>query len=253
MLSAWFIGSIRPAGQSFDVDASEAGISESDYYLRSATAALSLIDEVAFRIVNAVGGTCSITLRRNRCVRITFNTARSITWGAATQLRDLLGFTGDLASAATHDAPNVSPLLWSPGYMATPKTIAGVEGYTVPHQAITKSADGSQVYCTHYGSETWQDLGWTHILPERLRVATGTGGGTFHEFFEQCAMLRERFLWHQEVDELDGSTAAATLDTALGPYVLRPEVDGDWYRRNVPYAEVSSPLDLPMHRVDEYA
>lgn len=253
MLSAWFIGSIYLPGISITVDASDTGITEGPYYLARSTTALSLIDTLAARIVIAVGGTCTITLRRNRCVRIVFNTARTVTWGSGTQLRDLLGFTGDLASGTTHDAPNVSPLLWSPGYLATPKTIEDVTGYTVPHQAQTKSADGSQVYCTHYGSETWQDLSWSHIMPDRLRVATGTGGGTFHEFFEQCAMLRERFLYHQEIDELDGDTTAATLDTALGPYVLRPEFDGDWYRRNVPNAEVSSPLDLPMHLVDEYA
>lgn len=253
MLSTWLIGSIYLLDQRFEVDAVTTTQFNGPYYLRSATSALSMIDAIAARIVVAVGGTCVITLRRNRCVRIVFNTARTVTWGTATILRDLLGFTGDLASGTTHDAPNVSPLLWSPGYMGTPSTIAGVEGYTVPHQAVTKSADGSQVYCTHYGDEIWQELAWTHIIPDRLRVAAGTGGGTFQEFYEQCALLRERFLWHQEIDELDGSTSAATLDTALGPYVLRPEFDGNWYRRNVPFAEVSSPLDLPMHRVDEYA
>lgn len=253
MLSAWFIGSITVTGQDFTVDASGVGVPDGPYYLLRSPTTYSLLDVMAARVVAIVGGTCVITLRRNRCVRIVFNTARTVTWGAATQLRDLLGFTGDLGSATTHDAPGVSPLLWSPGYLATPKTIEGVAGYTVPHQAITKSADGSQVYCTHYGQETWQDLGWSHIMPDRMRVATGTGGGTFHEFYEQCAMLRERFVYHQGIDELDGDTTAATMDTALGPYVLRPEFSSDWYRRNVPNAEVSSPLDLPIHVVDEYA
>lgn len=252
MLSAWFIGSIYMPASTLTVDAAGFSWPEGPYYLRSATSALSMIDFLATRIVANVGGTCTIVLTRGRTVRITFNTARTVTWGAATQLRDLLGFTGDLGSAATHDAPNVSPLLWSPGYLATPKTIARVDGYTVPHQANYKSADGSKVYSAHYSTETWQDLSWSHIMPERMRVATGTGGGTFHEFFEQCAMLREMFLYHEEVDELDGSTTTATLDTARGPYVLRDNFDGDWHRRNVANAEVSSQLDLPIHQVAEY-
>jgi hypothetical protein len=254
MLSAWLLGSIYLSDQRFDVDASTTGgFVAGGYYLRSATAARSIIDDLATQIVAAVGGTCTITLTRGRTVRIVFNTARTVTWGASTQIRNLLGFTADLGSATTHDAPNVSPLLWSPGYLATPATIEGVDGYTVPHQAIYKSADGSQVYCAHYSTETWQDLSWSHIMPERMRVATGTGGGTFHEFFEQCGLLRARFLYHQEIDELDGSTTSVTYDTARGPYVLRDNFDGDWYRRNVPNAEVSSPLDLPMQQVAEYA
>lgn len=249
--SAWFVGSITLPEQELDVDSTAVTVDAASYYLRHATSTLSLIDYLGSAIASALGGTCTITLRRNRAVRIAFNTARSVTWGAATQVRDLLGFTGNLASAATHDAPNVSPLLWSPGYLATPTTIAGVTGYTVPHQSIYKSADGSQVYCDHFSDETWQELEWTHIMPDRMRVATGTGGGTFHEFFEQCAMLRRRFLYHQEIEE-DTSTTAATWDTALGPYVLREDFNGDWYRRNVPYAEVSSPLTLPLQAVDEY-
>lgn len=253
MLSAWFIGSIVIPGQSLTVDATAVAISAGTWYLRRDPTTYSLLDHIAARIVANVGGTCTITIKRNRTVRIVFDVARTVTWGAATQIRDLLGFTGDLASGTTHDAPNVSPLLWSPGYLATPKTIAGVEGYTVPHQSVVKSADGTRVYCDHYSTETHNDLSWTHIMPDRLRVATGTGGGTFHEFFEQCAMLRERFVWHEEIDEDDASTSNVSYDTAKGPYVLREEFDGDWYRRNVAFAEVSSPLDLPIHQVAEAA
>ncbi len=254
MDSSWFIGSAPIFQQDFTVDGIfGVGVPDGNYYLRSPVTARSLVNEMATRIVAAVGGTCVINLREGRTIRITFNANRTLTWGTATRLRDLLGFTADLPSDDIHDAPNVSPLLWSPGYPANPRTIEGVDGYTVPHQAIHKSSDGSQVHAAHYGSEQWQDLSWTHIIPDRMRLPTGTGGGTFHEFFEQCAMLRYRFLWHQSVNEVDASVTIATLDAPRGPYVLRPEFDGDWYQRNVPNAEVSSPLDLPLHRVDEYA
>lgn len=254
MLAAWLIGSITMPASALTVDADLFVWPAGAYYLQSPTSSLSMMDFLAARIVANVGGTCTITFTRGRTIRITFDTPRTVTWGAATQLRDLLGFTGDLGSAATHDAPNVSPLLWSAGYLATPtKAPQGVDGYTVPHQSIYKSANGDQVYCAHYGSETWQDLSWSTIMPERLRVDDSTdGGGTFHEFYEQCALLRSRFLYHEAIDELDGSTAAASLDTPRGPYVLREGFAPDWYRRNVPNAEIAGSLDLPMHMVVEY-
>lgn len=254
MPAAWLVGSATWAS-TITVDATAVAMTTNrSHYLRHATASLSMIDTVAADIVTAVGGTCTITIRENRRVRIVFNTARSVTWGTGTVLRDLLGFTGNLASASTHDAHGVSPLLWSPGFLATPSTIAGTTGYTMQHQAYYKSDDGTQVYVDHLGEETWQELEWQHILPERMRVATGTGGGTFHEFFEQCAKLGRRFGYYEEVDENDASTDAVTWPTVMGPYVLRAEaMRGNWYDRNVPNAEVSASLDLPMHLVDEYS
>lgn len=252
-LTAWFVGSITTASISTTVDATPVTLTAASRYLRHATSALSILDSLAAAIVAAVGGTCTIVVQRDRLIRVDFNTARTVTW-SGTQLRDLLGFAGNLGSAASHTATNVSPLLWSPGYLATPTTIAGVDGYTVPHQAVYKSDDGTQVGCDHYGSETWQELSWTHIMPDRLRVDDSQdGGGTFHEFFEQCALLRRRLYWYPDIDESLASSTAVTWVTGRGPYVLRPEFDGRWYRRNEPYAEVSSPLDLPLHLVEEYA
>lgn len=260
-LSAWFVGSITLPTQTIRVTqgatSENIDIPAGAYYLRHSTAALSLIDAVATAITShtlVTVATC--TVRRNRLVVITSAESIVVEWPSDNVLRDLLGYTGDLTPAAlTFSATNISPLLFSPGYLATPRTIEGVTGYTIPHQSVRKSSDGTQVQCDHYGEETWQDLAWTHIMPERLRTTgtTAAQGGTFHQFFQQCAMLRRRFLYHQEIDEDDASTTAVTWDTALGSYVLRPEIDGDWYRRNVPFADVSSPLDLPMHLVAEYA
>lgn len=257
--SAWFVGSQTLAAQTLAI--TQGATTENivlpagSYYLRSATSSLSLLAAMvtAINAHSLISGATAV-VQRNRIVALGATQTFTLTWPADNILRNLLGFAANLTPAATsHTAPAVSPLLWSPGYLATPATIEGVTGYTVPHQAIYKSDDGTQVDCDHYGSETWQDLEWTHVLPERMRVATGTGGGTFHEFYEQCGMLRRRFLYHQEIDELDGSTTAVTWDTALGCYVLRPDFPDQWYRRNVQFAEVSSPLELPIHLVDEYA
>lgn len=251
--SAWFVGSIGLTAQAPTIDASVATVVAATYYLRHTTAARSLIDTFATAVVAAVGGTCTVQVTRSRRVLITFNTSRSITWGAATQLRDLLGFTGDRASATTQLADGVSPLLWSPGYLGTPQTIADVNGYSVDHKAEYKSDDGTQAVTYFYSSETWQDVDWTHIDPNRMRVSSGTGGGTFHEFYEQSAKLGARLFWYPSITEDDTDTSTAvTWTTARGPYRLRAGFGGDWYRRNVQFAEVSSSLSLPLHQLSEY-
>lgn len=257
MTSAWFLGAITIPQQTFDVDDGGGNdsvvVAAGTYYLYHTTGALSLLAAVADAI-DASASTINVdgaTLRRSRHVNLLFDAAASVTWGSASQLRDLLGYTGDLSSGTTHLAPNVSPLLWSPGYLATPKTIAGVPGYSVDHKSRYKSDDGSRSETEWYGEETWQDLAWTHIIPERLRVASGTGGGTFHEFYEQCAKLGYPFQYHEEVDEDEDDTATdATLSTSMGPHKLRGDT-GDWYRRNQSNAELSSPLELELHIVDE--
>lgn len=251
--SAWLVGSYRMPDQSFTVDGTPTSVTAVNAYLRHSTSSISLISLFEDAIDAAGGPTSTVEILRNRRARITLSASADIAWTTATTLRDVLGFTqGNLTGAASYTADSVSPLLWSPGYLATPKTIFGVDGYSVDHQSIYKSDDGTEVYASHYGEETWQDLEWQHIVPERLRVDDSSdGGGTFHEFWEQCAKLRRRFSYYESVSEDDASTSAVTWTTRRGPYVMRPEADGDWYRRNVQNAEVSSPLSLPMHMLAE--
>jgi hypothetical protein len=251
--SAWLVGYLPIVEQEIRVAGQEVTLAADTYALRHTTSALSLIDALDAAMLASVGATTSTTVvLRNRLVRITLSTAGTIRFDDAPALAALLGFPATAtASATVHTATYVSPLLWSPGYPATPKTIHGVDGYTIPHQSAYKSDDGSQVYVAHYGDEIWQDLGWSHIMPERMRVAdTEDGGGTFHEFFEQVGKYRRRFTYYEAIDEDDASSSAVTWTTGRGPYVLR-ESDGDWYRRNVPNAEVSCSLELPLHMVAE--
>lgn len=252
--SAWFFGSRTLPASVVTVGATACNLAAGPYYLHTSTSSLSLATTLAAAIVTGVGGTCTIQFQRNRLIRITFNTNRAITW-TSTDLRDLLGFEGaGSGSATTHTATLVSPLLWSPGYLATPATIYAVDGYTVNHQSVFKSDDGSQTFCDHYGDETHQELSWTHIVPGRMRVDEADDqGGTFHSFYQECLRYRRRIQWVESVDESDASSDVATVTGFRGPYALREDFSGNWYRRNVPYAEVSSPLELPLMMPAEYA
>jgi hypothetical protein len=250
------VGSITVPTQEFTVDATGMNLTGDDYYLYHATDALSLMAFVAARIIANFGGTCVITVKRNLRVRIVMNAARSFTWGVATQLRDLLGFTGDMAAATTHDAPNISPLLWSPGWLATPQTIAGVSGYSVDHKKRYKSDDGQRSFTHYLGSETWQDLDFDHIVSSRMRIVgtVAAQGGTFHQFYEQCAKLGVRFFHYDNVTEDPADTSTSiTWPAGFGPYVLRDEFKGRWNERRVQGADVSNRLRLPLHMIAEYS
>lgn len=258
--SAWFVGSLPIAAQSFTIDAYAASVAAGDYYLRSSTYSGDLIDALAAEMTSAGLALVSVQMMRSRQIRITASTTFAVTWGTATVLRDLLGFTqGNLSGASSYTAAGVSPLLWSPGSVATPATIQGVDGYVVDNFQQLKSEDGSQSQTVIFSEETWQDLEWSHVLPERMRVANGVdGGGTFHEWYEQCGKLGYRFLYYQTVFESDDAATSATWDdssdNAFGPYVLRLDArGGKYYRRNVDFADVSSPMSLALHLVDEYA
>lgn len=257
-VSSWLVGSIVLPQQQFTVDATVVAIPAGTYYLRHATAALSLVDVVATAIVAALGGTCTVTLQRSRLVRIAFNVARSITWGTATQLRDLLGFTGDLGSATPQTATNISALLWSPAFPGMPTTVVGTLGYELERQEVYTSDDGSEIQSDFHGEIVWQELQWDHIPVSRLRTAASVSvaaqGGTFHQFYRQCARLRRRFFHYEQVTEdSSDSGTAVTWPSGLGPYVVREGFNPQWYTRRVPSADVSSSLELPLHVVAEVA
>lgn len=254
----WLVGSITIPLQSFTCNGSPASVAAGSYYLRHSNSGRSLIDVFCSAVENAMGGGGTGTIRRARRVHLDIAPASDVVWTAsALILRNLLGYTADLPSATSHLATTISPLLWSPGYPGTPPhTLRGEDGYEMPHQSIVKSDDGTQSYTYHLGEETWQEYGWSHLDPSRLRQ-TGTvaaQGGTFKQFWLQCAMLGVRFLNYQDIVEDDSATTTdVTWTTQRGPYVLRPEARrGDWYRRNVPNAEITSSLELPMHVVAEY-
>lgn len=257
-MSAWLVGVVTLPAQAFDggTGGGNIEVDAGTYYLRHGTAGLSLLDTLAADWTTELGLAVTIVVQRNRRIRIDIAAPGAvIEWTGvgnnASALRDILGFVGNRTSATSHVAEYPSPLLWSPGYIATPKTRNGRDGYTVPHQSVYKSDDGTQKFVAHYGDETWQDLGWSHIEPDRMQVAdTENGGGTFNDFWEQVAKYGRRFTWYPEIDEDDASSTAVTWTTARGPYTLR-EVDGDWYRRVVPNAEVSCSLELPIHQLAE--
>jgi hypothetical protein len=256
--SAWLVGSVRIEAGNIEVNGNNHVTPAGTYYLRHANDALSLL-EIVEDLIQLEEATATLFVTENRTLRLlpTAGNPVSIDWLSNTALRDLLGWTANLASSDDpHDAPNVSPLLWSPGWVATPATLLGTDGYVVTDATRHVSTDGLRTFVTTYYEQVQQDLAWTEVLAERLRVPMDEdGGGTFHEFYEQVLKRGYSIRYYEEQTEVDGSTTAVVWNDAVtnsfGPYVLR-EADPRWYRRVIANADLYGSLELPLMQVAEY-
>lgn len=256
--SAWLLGSVRDlAAQSFTADGDPATLAAGDYYISCATAALSLCAQVQASIIAAGVAGAQVFLTQFLRVRITAPGAFPIVWGTATELRRLLGFTADLASATAHNAPNISPLLWSPGkpttYEMAPRGVAGMRRY-LSYYAVSP-LDGSTSVITH-GSRTFAKFSWNYV--DVLRVLTSNGsGGEWGVFFGEVLAKGASFLLVEGVTESNVVVStAASLTPELGPYVLSPDKRAaSWdYKRSAGFdwCDKRANLDLPAHVVPEY-
>lgn len=257
--TAIMVGSTNLAAQTFDIDGNGAAIAAGYWYLRHpTTAALSLIDEFADQMTAAGVAAASCTVRQNRRVRLISSGAFTVTWGTATILRDLLGFTqGDLSGQSSYTADDVSPLLWSPGATATPATIGSKAGYMQPHRIARKSDDGSRYEVDWYGSEIRQRLSWALIPIDRIEVDDDTNdGGTLEAFVEQVILRGYKF-WHHE-DVTEGTTDTNPMvwndANAYGPYVETAMQNGDVLRRLIANADdYGGGVEMDLLQTSEYA
>jgi hypothetical protein len=248
------VGSV-PLDVAVTIDGSAEAI-EGNYYLRSATGALSLLTAFAAAMTAAGLASVAVTMRGNLRVRIAASSTFTVTWNS-TELRDLLGFTGNLSGASSYTATNPSPLLWAPGSMATPTTIQGKAGYVVPHVTWHSRDDETGNETQHFGSGVWQELDWALVPTERLQVADNEDdGNTFEGLYRTVLQYGYRFHYHQSVDE--ESDATNELDwndaDAFGPYQLRSPLDPSWYKRLVDNADdYGAGVALELRRVEDYA
>jgi hypothetical protein len=251
--TALLVGSV-PLDVSVTIDGSAQAI-EGDYYLRHATGALSLLTAFQTEMTAAGVAAAAVTVRENLRIRLASSGTFDVTW-SSTALRELFGFTGNLSGASSYDATNPSPLLWAPGYPATPRSHVSKAGRTVPHVTFHAADDGSEMRTQHFGSEVWQDLSWRTLLSSRLTVPDGTDtGNTLEGFFEEVLQYGYRFRYHQSVVTSTATTALDWNDSvAFGPYQLRRPMDHDWYERIIANADVyGGPVKLELKLVEEYA
>lgn len=254
--TAWIIGSIAdlPAND-VTFNASAQVVATGDYYLYDATNALSLLYQVQQAMTAAGVADAAVVLTKARKVKLSSSGAFSVTWDD-TQLRDLLGFTGNLAAATSHVATNVSPLLWSPARTEdTPMAPLGTHGHEVFGTFVTVSSLDGTTEATQHGSRTFNRFQFKHVNTERVWT-TSEANGEYRVWWENVGSRMARWKLYREVAEDTASTAAVSLGSPLGPYVVtveRKAVDWSYDRsRGFEWTDARADIDIPCHLVPEY-
>jgi hypothetical protein len=142
----------------------------------------------------------------------------SLTW-TDTDLRDYLGFTGNLSAGATYTAPLRSPLLWVPRRVDSPdgSVINSVGNKRYDEVAVT-SRDGTMVSRT-FGDPLRPNSYTWHYIDKAQFWENDAAGELFH-FFGQVLSPRANFNLYRAVDAGYSTKAEVTLGTPLGPYAM---------------------------------
>jgi len=216
--SAWLVGSVKDASYGVTIAGSAQTIS-GDLYLYHPTSALSLLAAWVTAATTAGLGSPTAVLTRDRKVKLSNGANFTVTW-TNTTLRDLLGFTGNLASASSYTATNVSPLLWSPGKPLLPElSPSGTTGNRRPLAYWTQSPTDGSPFVVAHGERIDQRWSVSHVSQGRMQTSS-EAGGEWATFFETCAEKGYSWYVYPSVAEETGSSTTATLSNGLGPYVL---------------------------------
>jgi hypothetical protein len=249
MSSAWLIATKTLGAQDVTVNASPQVIAADERYLYNATNSLSWLNALQAAMLAAGVTTPSVFLTRARKVRITAGSSYTITW-TDTELRDLLGFTGNLSSASSHTADNVSPALWSPGYEALPTSPYGTDGYDIPDTLVLSSPSGLTTTMVTHFTATHQELAWD-VIPQARVWTSSEAGGEYKRLWSDYLIAGERVTHYQSVNEDEtATTTAATLGTGLGPYKLR-SINPQWFSRRLDPTDRLWRITLDLIKVSE--
>lgn len=219
-------------------------------YLDHATAALSI-----FAQMEADADVTSVELLQNGKVLITLASAGPLTWGSATTLRDLLGFTGDKGSAATHTSDTISPLVWFPMRQEEPRrSILGVSGASAHLLDVAQMRDGTQVV-TRFGVNRTNTFLWRWVPQDRFWT-TNEAPGEWYDFHDEILVRGRRFQLYRGVDMDPASSSAASYSSPLGTFQARVSEMGGrvMTMRSAGFETVDSKFDieLPVVEVAEY-
>jgi hypothetical protein len=264
--SSWLIGEFTPSGTTLACDDGvnpiDVVIPQGARYIDDTTNSLSLIYQLAQEIDALLGapGTTTIILQRDRHIRInTPGTPLAIDWTGNTDLRDALGFTINLAGAASHTAPNVSPFIWAPGLTEISSARLGRVGTPVYD---TQSGGGGtfvKPVVTTSQYRVINDLEWrsvhngVRVGGPAPRVWYQEIGGEHFAFWREVLHPGGQFAHYRGVDNDENSTAAVALANRVGPYVWRrPSGDVRYdYDRTIQHVEARCDVKLPVVQVSE--
>lgn len=219
--TAWLIGSVKSLSYAFTVDASLQAVTGSRYLYHS-SGALSILDAVRLGMVAAGYAGAAAVLTQDRRVKLSSGAGNfAITWDD-TNLRDLLGFTGNLSGASSYTAPAVSPLLWSPAKpLSTELSPRGTLGIRRPLAYTTQSPSDGSTFVFSHGTRIDQRYSCASVDTDRV-MTSSNAGGEWARWFDEVYAKGYQFYVFLDVTEESGSGTTATLSGGLGPYVCSP-------------------------------
>ena len=232
--SAWMIGSVTLADDAtISVGGNSAVVSAGTYYLRDATASLSLIDAIQTAIAAHYAGS-TVRVQRDRKIKIDLN-GNSVALIIPATLQAVLGFTNSPYGAATsRTAEAVSTLLWSPAWPETPVGHpVGTKGWEVPNWVQTSSLSGLTVRTTQHGTAMYlAEFQWFKVAQARVWTTDEGEPGEFRRFHRDVLAPGYHWKLYSGVTEDESSTTAVTWTTAIGPYKIR-DPEWRWFNRSI--------------------
>lgn len=231
------------------------------YYLHHDDSVISLVGALAdLCSLHTVPAAVAIFITEGGYVRIEVGGVASfaITWGAATDLRDLLGFTGNLSGALAYTAQNPSPLIWIPQRTEISDARLGTLGDPIYDTAVGQPAGSTPPVATQHNVRYHNEFEWRHCLGSTVRTLSGSQNGKWWTFHERVVRRFNRLFLYREIPYVAASTAIMTINTslpyALGPYVWRPPTGNVRYQvpREEEMREAYNRVTLPVTLVDEY-
>ena len=263
--SSWLIGSICALpNQTITVDANGAGpglpaviaFAYTGTYLHHTTAGLSMMAQLAAKLVAEGVTNADVFLTQSGFVRITADVSFVITW-TDTALRDALGFTGtvtDTSAPFDQTAPNRSSYLWVPRRCESPRDhILGATGAKHHNRKRFQAMDGTQVTRT-FGDPVYDArMGWTHIDRDQFWTEDEDPGELF-DFYSMVISPGANIRHYRQVDADYAASTAVTLPTALGPYQSQTDEKALPMRRSASHANVDCKYDYDFDgiKVPEY-
>ncbi len=204
-------------GGAEDVTASLGGL-----YLVHPTAALNLLARVVVAMTAAAVAAPAAFVTEARYVRLTSSGVFTVDWTGAEVLRDLLGFSGNLAAASSYTAPLRSPLLWSAGKVLTPDDLLGSHGRKVIDVSATFGKGGNLTVRREGAPEVVNRFSAAHVPKARYFATPPTYvAGDFVYLWESELCTAKK--WHVLRGVTEGASVTASASygsaTAIGPYV----------------------------------
>lgn len=255
-ISSYLIGStasFADAGVTIDGSGETVSASLGGLYLYHETGTLSLLQQFEDAMTSALVASPSVDLLDSGKVKLSAGATFTVTW-TDTDLRDFLGFTGNLSGASSYTADNLSPYIWVPGRTHTP-TLApqGITGAKQYDQQRTEAPDGTSVTFLAGATQRRNRVEWAYVARERYWDTEA--GGEFVKFFDTVLIKGYNFFHYEYQDYSSSGTTVQNPTGGLGPYQASGDMRRVELRRSAQLetTDTSFDVEISMLVVPEYA